>query len=696
MKDDSAKLSAETRSPLYCDDKDDDDHSYGEEQDNDRLFLLKHANISNIDDGHNKSKRSKKSSRIKNRKSTKSILEALPSFIIQKRLINLRSILLASSLCLTLSVFWLLDSLKDPLLSTMVEGNLNKHQPLAKMASVGGTLVLVMLIELVSYGRKKRQAEIMKNMMTNDEVISSAGTWTKMSIESHTHNQQEYDREKNNSSNKIPLSIFRMVGVSYIVAFSILSYIISIHPDFDGSDSTSTASQEIKKKSVWYGMGYVQYVLIESYGSIAVATFWSFANSTLTLKAAKTFYGFIIAVAQLGAIGGSTIATIENISIPRLINMACIGILIQIGVMQIYGHYFPFPMHEDDDVIFVGDDDGHDFEVELEKKAYKARQNQRPQNHPNIVSTSKQIIMKEGEEKESLSSGTKLYFSGVYLILKHNYLLLILGVSCLYEVSLTCLDYEMKLIGLDHFSSPPDMIGEFGDVHKVSESKDMAEAFTTFMGRFGQLTNALSLLLSYYLFPYLMANYGLKNTIRLFPTLLLFVTITTFIALPMNLPVLFISMSILKAMTYSINDPAKEILYIPTSNTVKFKAKFWIDVVGARVAKAIGSSINTYAGTAERIVQYGSLPSVLAAVALWIVCYAAGIKFDELISCGAIVGIVDDESENVDLFSAFDDDESHILGTNNNVSSFDEASESGWESNVSVELVHLKSSDHKK
>lgn len=133
----------------------------------------------------------------------------------------------------------------------------------------------------------------------------------------------------------------------------------------------------------------------------------------------------------------------------------------------------------------------------------------------------------------------------------------------------------------------------------------------------------------------------------------------TFIALPTNLPVLFLSMSLLKALTYSINDPAKEILYIPTSNAIKFKAKFWIDVVGARVAKAIGSSINTYAGTIDRIVKYGSLPSLLTAAALWFICYVVGIRFDELLETGEIIGASVDEfelnptlSDNLDLCRA--------------------------------------------
>jgi hypothetical protein len=167
-----------------------------------------------------------------------------------------------------------------------------------------------------------------------------------------------------------------------------------------------------------------------------------------------------------------------------------------------------------------------------------------------------------------------------------------------------------------------------------------------------------------------------------------------FIALPMNLTVLFISMSLLKAMTYSLNDPAKEILYIPTSDVVKFKAKFWIDAVGARIAKAIGSTINTYAGSAERIVQYGSIPSVLTAMALWIVCYAVGMEFDALLENGDIVGIEEDEmmEEFYEPLNTYDDVSNRRFSQDLSSDDDDDdcisfEGDSGWESNATIELM---------
>ena len=162
------------------------------------------------------------------------------------------------------------------------------------------------------------------------------------------------------------------------------------------------------------------------------------------------------------------------------------------------------------------------------------------------------------------------------------------------------------------------------------------------MGHYGQLVNITSLFLSSLVFPFLMKRVGLKSTLRIFPTLLLAVNVIVFGAMPGNLAVLFFSVSLLKAMMYSIHDPSTELLYLPTSNAIKFKSKFWIDVVGARIAKAMGSTINTMAGSVDRSIRVSSSPSLITASALWIVSYYVGEMFDDLVHHKIVVGL-DDE-----------------------------------------------------
>jgi len=607
--------------------------------------------------------------RFSREKKWKYILQPL---VLRTKVANLkRTSLLALSLSITLGVFWLLDSLKDPVFAILVSGNLKKHQPLAKMASVGGTLLLVCMMEIVSHerqkNRKKNTVEEYSSsafQMKDKDVRDSGGRWTKMNIATlsdkssdieYTNNFRDEDFDDANHSSRIPANVFQTVGVAYIFTFSIMAYLMNFHPEMkhyknehnNEMDNSNTSNINAPE---WHVLGYLQYITIESFGSVSVATFWSFANSTLTLKAAKAFYGFIIAIAQIGAITGSTVATIKGQSIPAFFSYAVLGIVFQTLLMKYYAYRFPDPMKEGEDDIDISVSTTHDTnEVDFEMHLVNvhARQNKRKMKKNRSLQNYQSAI-----DEDDSPINSKVFMSGVYLIVRHKYLLLILGVSCLYEISLTCLDYEMKLIGLDRFSSQPPIVtdadimdgtnsGVFVRNHNITESAPADHGNTTFaifMGRYGQLTNIFSLLLSYYGFPYFMSKYGLNTTLRIFPTFLVVVTILAYLALPMNLPVLFVSMSVLKAMTYSINDPAKEILYIPTSATIKFKAKFWIDVVGARFAKAIGSSLNSYAGTAERIVQYGSIPSVISAVALWVISYAIGMEFDTLLENGEVVG----------------------------------------------------------
>jgi len=66
--------------------------------------------------------------------------------------------------------------------------------------------------------------------------------------------------------------------------------------------------------------------------------------------------------------------------------------------------------------------------------------------------------------------------------------------------------------------------------------------------------------------------------------------------------------------------------------------------VGARVAKAIGSSINHISGSVHRSIRVASGPSLMTALALWYICYCVGLQFDDLIETRTIVGLEDDNA----------------------------------------------------
>ena len=510
---------------------------------------------------------------------------------------------------------------------------------------------------------------------------------------------ETYSSTTSSSSSKISITAFYFVGAIYMKAFIAVALILRHYPMISQLSSVSSsnnlssnssnagdASLSSSSSSSWYytALGYFFFALVESYGSISITLFWSFANSHLTLEAAERYYGSTVALAQAGAIGGSTLVAVlgrrtlttkatimtntntpmmivdeatpttddivgfatshERVSVgrddatPTLIFLACGCIFAGMVIMVLYARLFARPMmsqqsklysnydrildhpneiqdvDDSSDVLYKGIDrevdDGTDDDSPL------VVDNQPPPKddyHPdddvyNVNKrngTSKNALYKAGDSNSSsINNSSSSIFAdllgGVYMIYQHEYLQLVLAVSVLYEIALTCMHYEMNLLGLDRFGvgevdNASSILGEQGSSNNTTTNNNDEDGITyiQFLGWYGQTVNILSLFLSFYAFPRLIQNYGLSTTIRIFPTVLLLVTIFAFILFPKNLYILFISLSICKALTYSIHDPAEEVLYMPTSDDAKFRAKFWIDVVGHVLPRLLGAQLIT-------------------------------------------------------------------------------------------------------
>jgi ATP/ADP translocase len=544
---------------------------------------------------------------------------------------------LGSGLFLILFAFWLLDSLKDPIFVKLVDGKISQHQPLAKLCSVLVTLVLVCLLEFGSnlLQQRKREARIRKeNEVTPaEEILDPGGVWKRIQMKtaalsstSSTSNHEE-EASEHAVDDIVSFDIFYYIGIPYMAAFFVLSYFVWRFEQRDNQRVIITTTTSIQPSPTltgddeenplgYYILGYILYATVESFGSLAVATFWSYTNSTLSLHDAENYYGPIIATAQLGAIGGSTLVATGRWDSSNLLTVVALTIVLQLLLMRAYDQRF-----EPTSLLISEQQSSFDRTV------------QHHRNH-NSCEDDDATILSIMTPKDGTATRTKPFLSGLYLIFNHSYVLLILGVSCLYEVAMTLLDYQMKLLGFARFRD---------DVNTTTEAMisntNNSMSFTKFMGHYGQLVNVTSLLFSSLLFPYLIRRLGLRRTLMWFPTMLLVVTFLAYGALPGNLAVLFVSLSLLKAMTYSIHDPSKELLYIPTSNAIKFRAKFWIDVVGERISKAIGSAFNTLAKNIEQSVKIGTFPSLLSAAGLWLVCYYVGKRFDDLLATGKIIGL---------------------------------------------------------
>ena len=256
--------------------------------------------------------------------------------------------------------------------------------------------------------------------------------------------------------------------------------------------------------------------------------------------------------------------------------------------------------------------------------------------------------------KKKQSAGV---LEGVFLFIKHNYVKGIFAISCLFMVEVTIVDFTMKVLARNHFARkhPCEMGMSCYDTIEGNHgmSVDATAAVTRFLGLFGQATNGLSFLMSLLGTSAVIRILGLRLTLLLFPSICLCVILM--VRFNPTLNVVFLAMILLKGFSYSLNNPTKEMLYQPTSQAVRYKAKSWIDTFGARGSKALGSVVtDAFSNSASSLVSHGSLVGIAVATFLIWNANFMGRKFDEYTESGYIVGdensgVSEDGGNNVEL-----------------------------------------------
>lgn len=402
--------------------------------------------------------------------------------------------------------------------------------------------------------------------------------------------------------------LFYIFGTFYFCLFTVISMLLM-------NDDIGLAN---KYQSEDRYLGWVSYCAIESFGSVMVSLFWSFANSNISLETAKASYGVMVATAQLGSILGPAIVNgyAQTWGLANCYLLGSCSMLLLQGTMYMY-------------IALYG--------------------------------TAEQRV-KEQEEADEAEHGTPPpkkkdkagILEGLYLFWEYNYVKGIFAISCLFMVEVTIVDFTLKVLAQEYFSEEhpceitnPDCYnaetGEFGLTEEAINS------LASFMGLFGVATNSLSFLFSLLGTSAVIRYLGLRITLLLFPSLCLITIII--VRLRPTLYVVFFAMIVLKALSYALNNPTKEILYQPTNSSVRYKAKSWIDIFGARGSKALGSVVtNAFSDSAEVLVANGSLVGMaVASFLIWNARFM-GKTFEEYTESGYIVGEDSNpESKNLEM-----------------------------------------------
>ena len=183
---------------------------------------------------------------------------------------------------------------------------------------------------------------------------------------------------------------------------------------------------------------------------------------------------------------------------------------------------------------------------------------------------------------------------GLRLLFTHPYLIGIFCIATLHEIITILLEYRFLLLTDQAFIS----------IEKVIE----------FLGLSTQITNTLALFIALFGTSFLLKTFDLTFCLVFFPVSAAIILLCI-IFFPSHWSLLG-ALMIMKALGYALNNPCKEMLYIPTSVDIKFKAKSWIDAFGGRFSKALGALLNAVLSTTSALALYGSC-AALGIVGVW-------------------------------------------------------------------------------
>ena len=198
---------------------------------------------------------------------------------------------------------------------------------------------------------------------------------------------------------------------------------------------------------------------------------------------------------------------------------------------------------------------------------------------------------------------------GARLVFSSRYLLSIVAIVGLYEIISTIIDFQFTFT-VSHYLDGADIGRHFALVFSI--------------------TNWVSLLVQLFLTSFIMTRFGLATALLVLPF-----TIALGSSAFLLFPALWVGSMLSTAdngFSYSINQSAKEALYVPTSEAEKYRAKAFIDMFVQRFAKAIAVLISlgiTFMFKDISSLRYLGLLT-LALIVVWVVAARyAGRQFND-------------------------------------------------------------------
>jgi ATP:ADP antiporter, AAA family len=358
-------------------------------------------------------------------------------------------------------------------------------------------------------------------------------------------------------------SLIYIMCAFYGLAFIALSFFIA-HPDMV-TVSQASALYPLVSWIPGQGIGWFAYMLLESYGSLLIGLFYAFIASVMTADLAKRGYGFLFIFIQLSTVVGILVEMfiVKSVGFSVIYFIGGIVVLIAPFIIKLYISVFA-------------------QEIATMHNAHKPK-----------------------EEKTGILEGARLIFT-------HPYVMGLFVVASFYEIVHYIIEYQMGITALSVCS---------------------AQEFAIFQGYHGLGINIVS-----FAFAFMggtsifMRKFDIKFCLIVFPLTIGCIVLAgyfSYVAGVSNAYLMWILLGAsvaIRGLHYALNKPTSEVLYIPTSKDVKFKAKSWVDMIGLRMTKSVGGWITWF----TPLFLYGTIAS-LGVIAVWVFVAAfVGNKFNQL------------------------------------------------------------------
>ena len=317
-------------------------------------------------------------------------------------------------------------------------------------------------------------------------------------------------------------------------------------------------------------MNWAFYLFGDAWSTVWVTTFWAYLTELTRTEQSKRLYGLIGAG---GVIGG----LMANFTVWQYIQKSGIGVLLA-GAAVVT-------------VIVAA------IVLRLETIA------RRPD-----AAISRQASASPKTTSEKTAPKGNPVFDGARLVVASKYLLAIAMITFLYEINSQILDYQ--------YSSAAETIQGAGGTQ-------------AFFGRVGTIIGVISVVTQLILVSFITRTFGITTALLILPAAMAAASGIYFVT-PMLMTAALLTISD-NSFNYSINQTAREMLYVPTSDDVKYKARAFINMLVQRVGK--GAAILMALGfdaMSNLPIRYLSILA-FAVIAIWVAFgWYAGRQFDAL------------------------------------------------------------------